>query len=162
MMDMISRTVVLMMALAGLLAGCAGEQIIDRGGPGPNAVVTDRSRWVLSGDFADPARAADDNVSTVAVSGEGPASFLQIDLGKVCVFNLIIVDHGPDRAMDVPGRIAVQMSSDGKTWTTEHVAPGTRRITYIPLVGPRLARYVRLQTQTPGPGPWTVAEVYFQ
>jgi len=145
-----------------LLGGCMGGQIIDHGNGVASAALSDKSRWTLSGDFTDAANAADDSVHTVAVSSDSPTSFLQIDLGKPCLFNLIIIDHGPAREFDFPGRIAVLMSYDGKTWTSEYVAPGTRRITYIPLVGARLARYVRLQTQVRGDGPWTVAEVYFQ
>jgi len=137
-------------------------QIIDHGPREAGAAISDKSQWKLSGDFTDPAHAADGDVLTVATSSASPTSFLQIDLGKPCVFNLIVIDHGPDHSTDFPGRLTVTMSYDGKTWGEETAVQGTRRITYIPLVGPRLARYVRLQTQVRGDGPWTVAEVYFQ
>jgi len=147
---------------AGLLGGCMGGQIIDYDGLGANASITPKSQWKLSGDFTDLANAADDDVRTVATSGDGPESFLQIDFGKPCVFNLVIIDHGPDRALDFPVRLVLLTSYDGRTWTTEYIASGTRRITYIPLIGARLARHVRLVTQVRGDQPWTMGEVYFQ
>jgi len=148
-------------AAASLLGGCMRGQIIDHEGRAI-ALITPKSQWKLSGDFTDAAKAADDNVNTVATSSDSPTSYLQIDLGKPCVFNLIIIDHGPDNQHNFPGRLVVMTSYDGKNWTTEYVVHGTRRITYIPLVGAKLARYVRLVTQVRGEQPWTVGEIYFQ
>jgi len=137
-------------------------QIIDHGPREATASVSDRSLWRFAGDFSDAGNAADNDVLTVATSSATPTSHLQIDLGKPCVFNLIVIDHGPDYEQAFPGKLVVQTSYDGRDWNDEPAVAGTRRITYILLSGPRLARYIRLQTQVRGDSPWTVAEVYVQ
>ena len=146
-MTLIAATVV-------FLGGCA-TNIVD-------STVSNKGNWRLSGDFRDVARAADGDIGTAASSGDNSTASIMIDLGKPCMFNTIILDHGPDHERNFPNRISVVTSYDGRFWTNVYVVQGTRRITYIPLLTPTLARYIRLQTLVKNDEPWTIAEIYLQ
>jgi len=146
-MTVIAATVVFM-------GGCA-TSIVD-------STVSNKTNWRLSGDFHDAAKAADGYIGTAASSGDNPTASIIIDLGKPCMFNTIILDHGPDNEHNFPNRLSVVTSYDGRAWTNVYVVQGTRRITYIPLLTPTLARYIRLQTLVKNDEPWTIAEIYLQ
>jgi hypothetical protein len=129
--------------------------------PGPPP-VTPRKTWRATGDLRDPAKALDGDLSTAAVSGSSYANaHIDVDLGKACMFNRIIVEHGPDE-FGFPHRMAVLTSLDGRYFTPLTQVPGKRRVTNVSLIGPVLARYVRLQAISPGARPWSVAEIYLQ
>lgn len=135
------------------------------GGCGP--IVASKStanpgQWRVGGDFRDAAKAVDGNINTFASSGDNATASITIDLGKPRMFNTIVLDHGPDHEFNYPTRLSVVTSYDGRTWTSVYVVQGTRRVTYIPLVTPNLARYIRLQTIVKSDKPWMIAEIYVQ
>ena len=129
--------------------------------------VTARSLWSASGNLDNPALAFDGNLGTAAVAqaGSNPPS-LTIDLGQVCMFNFIAIDHGADQ-LGYARRVQIDTSIDGRTFTARIVGPGTRRVSDFLLQTPAhpnpvLARYVRITAVESGQRPWSVAEVYLQ
>lgn len=153
------RAVVMIVLGAGIPGiGCSGP--IYRDGRAEAALITPRDTWRLSGDMKSVFLAADQNISTAAVSGDSSGrGTITIDLGKPCVFNMVIIEHGEDEMGFAP-HVAVLTSLDGQVFTQNCVGVGTRRVTILYLGGPALARYVRLQALTVGQRPWTVAEIY--
>jgi hypothetical protein len=153
---------VLTSGLAGLAPGCAQSPIYDPAENHPIGNVSQRHLWRLGGDLKDPAKAADGDLATAATDPQRRANAtLTIDLGKPCVFNLVIVDHGLNQ-YGFCRRMVVLTSMDGQTFTQRHAVPGTRRVTAAMLPEFVLARYIRLQAATPGDRPWSIAEVYIQ
>jgi len=122
--------------------------------------ITPPARWIVTGNVQSPAKAIDGNVATAAIGPQGQANgWIVIDLGKICLLNMVVIDHGPDE-FGYCRELAVQTSDDGQTWTLQAVVPGLRRVTNCLFTGPELARYVKLQCLTPGARPWSVAEIY--
>jgi hypothetical protein len=132
------------------------------GGAALGSSLTPKKTWHAAGNLRDPAKAIDDDTGTAAVSTNSYANaFIDVDLGKVCLFNRIIVDHGPDE-YGFPTRMAVYTSLDGQSFSPLTQVAGKRKVTNVLLISPVLARYVRLQVVSPGPRPWSVAEISFQ
>ena len=126
------------------------------------ASITPRTTWRASGSIANPGNAVDDDLLTAASSGYQKAGGeIVIDLGKQCLFSLIIIDHGESQD-GYARRVGVATSTAGKVYTERFTAPGSRRVTHVLLPKPTSARYVRLRVTTPGSRPWSVAEVYLQ
>ncbi|MBS3733574.1 MAG: discoidin domain-containing protein [Phycisphaerae bacterium] len=151
-------------AVAALPLGCEPSELYRNTRQFTEDTLAPRSEWQARGrGFDAPPHAIDSNTQTVARTrrGYGDAS-LTLDLGDVCLFNMVILDHGSAGEMGFAGRVAVLTSIDGKTFTRCAAAPGTRRITLIPVVTPTLARYVRIQAVSPGGRPWSIAEVHLQ
>jgi hypothetical protein len=147
---------------AVLASGCDSTAEEGGGAPSPGSVITPRNTWRASGDLRDPAKAIDGDLSTAAVSGNPYANaHIELDLGKPCLFNRLVVEHGPDEH-GFPARMAVFTSLDGQTFTSQGEFSGKRHVTNVVLITPVLARYVRLQAVSPGARPWSVAEVYLQ
>jgi len=147
---------------AAWLGGCGGPIYGRQSGSLPTASITDRATWQISGTLKNLPSAIDGDVATSAVSfPAGGNGVVTLDLGKPCVFNLIVVDHGPSE-MGYAARLAVLTSLDGQKFTRRHVASGTRRVSLLNIVTPTLARYVRLQVVQPGALPWSVGDVYLQ
>jgi hypothetical protein len=143
------------------LAGCPPYSSL-RAPQSPGAVLSERSTWRADGDLDDVNKAIDGNILTIARSTfENPTANLTIDLGKPCVFNRIIIEHGQDE-FGYCDRFAVLTSMDGRNYTQQTEMSGVRKVTNVVLVTPVMARYVRLQVTVPGPQPWAVAEVIFQ
>ncbi|MFW6133196.1 MAG: discoidin domain-containing protein [Planctomycetota bacterium] len=147
-----------------LAAGCAPSDLYRNTRQFTSGTLTPRSDWQATGrGFDKPALAIDDEPLTVArTSRRYGNAHLTLDLGEVCLFNMVIIDHGGTDEMGFAGRVAVLTSIDGEKFTRCAAAPGTRRITIIPIVTPILARYVRIQAVSPGGRPWSVAEVHLQ
>ena len=126
------------------------------------ARVTARKQWKASGNVVDAAKAIDGRDSTRAVSRqlqEDPQ--ITIDLSQLCFFNMITIEHGSDEH-GYARRVAVSTSRDGKQFTHRHSAPGNRRVTYVALIAPVLARYVRISAVGKGSRPWSLAEIRIQ
>jgi len=148
--------------LAAFAASCNGPIYHHRRSYSPAAAVPDRQKWRITGDLRDPQKAADGNISTAALSQRNyDSAYITIDLGKVSMFNMVIVDHGNEE-FGFCRRLAVDTSLDGKSFTFQYAAPGTRRVTLLVLPKPVLARYVRLRTIVPGVRRLSVAEVYLR
>ncbi len=126
------------------------------------ADISSKRLWRLTGEMANPQAAADEDLTTSAQSDYNSAgAALTIDLGRPCLFQTVILDHGNARDGHAR-RIAVAVSMDGRTFIDQHVGPGKRRVTIVSLPKPVLARYVRVRVVGSGPQPWSVAEVYLQ
>jgi hypothetical protein len=152
-----------LIVLVAACCGCDGQIYSDNIISGSAISIPAKSRWRATGDLVDISNAADGNVNTFALSRESYENAkLTIDLGKPCVFNTIVLDHGSANQFGFCRRQAVQISYDGRNYTQVYTGPGTRRITYLNLVTPTLARFVRIVALVPGDRPWSVAEVYFQ
>ncbi len=129
------------------------------------AKITPRSKWIATGNLGDPSKAIDGKIGTITVVGDPrrPADLI-IDVGKVCTFNMIVIDHGTQE-MGVSRWLGIATSSTKKPddFTRDsYVAVGTRRITTVVLQRTVLARYVRLRVIRQGANPWAVAEVHLQ
>lgn len=146
----------------GCFLAASGCDPVHNGGPkfmGGNRLSL-RSRWIVTGDLRNPQFAVDGNINTAAVSDVAYRNAaLTIDLGKVCLFNMITVDHGSDE-FGYCGKVALLVSDDGETFHPQIIVPGLRRVTTIVLVRQVLGRYVRLQAVVPGDRPWSIAEVH--
>ena len=158
-----------MKALSCVLAAVSGCCLLAPGCTGPiyqpgqqyfPDAISPRTQWTATGTVADPVKAIDGNVATAAVAPVGVADpMLVVDLGKPCLLNMIVVDHGANE-MGYCRLLAVQTSDDGMHWVERASVPGLRRVTNVLLTSQVLARYVRLKVARPGGGPWSVAEVY--
>jgi len=159
----VNRTVLALFVSAAGVVGCGPDPIMSHDGPrAPTSAVTPPSGWkVLSSTLTDPQKAIDGDVQTVAVSGGTYENAqITIDLGKRCVFNQVVIDHGPNE-YGCARRVAIFTSRDGKDFSQkQYEGPGTRRVTYAILVNPALSRYVRIQVVRQGDYPWSVAELY--
>ncbi|MFB3891315.1 MAG: discoidin domain-containing protein [Phycisphaerae bacterium] len=144
-----------------VLGGCAGP-IYEHGRTSSAASVSDYSTWRIYGDLLDLPKAIDGNINTAAyTSGNYANAAFTIDLGKPCLFNMVVVDQGLAE-MNFPRRIAVYLSMDGRNFTYVYSAPGTRRVTVLNWVKPEVARFIRVQAIVPSDRSWSVAEVYVQ
>jgi hypothetical protein len=122
--------------------------------------ISPRHRWKVWGDLRDAQRAVDGSIYTAAVSAPNyDGAVLNIDLGKSCLLNMVVIEHGPDE-YGFPRNMAVLTSTDGKRFRRQIVVPGLRRITTAVLVKQVLTRYVRLQVTKQSSKPWSVAEVH--
>jgi len=145
--------------------GCGGlPEYGGGGGANVPAKITPRTMWrvVGSGGIEGAARALDDDRDTAAVSGASyEKAYVTIDLGKVCLFNMVAIDHGPSE-YGFCERVAVLTSLDGGAYTPRQSEPGTRRVSIVSLIRPVLARYVRIRADAESGRPWSIAEVYLQ
>lgn len=152
----------LILILTAAMAGGCGGDFMDMSGRPAASIVPDRRQWTVTGDVSRPARAADANAQTAAVSAaEYDGATVTVDFGKACLFNLAVIDHGPYE-MGFAKRVAISTSLDGETFTYRKGATGTRGVTAISLITPVLARYVQFKAVMPGDQPWSVAEIHFQ
>ena len=156
------RTLALMLALTVCMSvGCVGNLYDNRGRGGLAESVTPVSQWNASGNLSNLQNAIDGNVLTVAVGGDSGNDSITIDLGKVCYFNMVAIDHGP-RQHGFAQRVAILTSLSGDQYTYRKSGPGNRRVTVLLLDQAVLARYVRVQVVMARPEPWSVGEVYLQ
>jgi len=151
-----------LLVLVAAAGGCATGRIYsDNHGTILPGDISPRSQWKLSGPLTDLAAITDGQLATAAVAQQStPAPTITIDLGRPCMFNLVIVDHG-ERLGACAQRVRVLTSDDGRQFTPQHETPGTPRVTSVMLRGFALARYVRIEA-IGGDEPWAVAEVYLQ
>ena len=157
--------------LATVLAGCVllgsgcgptGNLYLHRGAKPPAAAISDPRTWHLSGAVRDVQLAVDGDRSTAAIGTViDKNTSITIDLRKACLFNAVFIHHG-SMTDGYCGRVAVLTSLDGRAFTPRLEAPGTPQVTSLLIIKPVLARYVRLKPLRPGPGAWSVAEVYLQ
>ena len=145
------------LCVSAFLAGCVDTP--PEGSAPSGALVTPREAWRAYGDLREPGKAIDGDLGTAAVSGGSSAKpTIEIDLGKLCLFNRVMVEHGPDE-YGFPDKMAVSTSQDGQAFQPQCVVPGKRRVTNALLITPVLARYIRLEASSPGSRPWSVAEI---
>jgi hypothetical protein len=153
----LAETITLVLCLA---AGC-GSPIYQEGRSQASA-ISPRTAWQASGDMRSLQAAIDGDISTAATSASPDGGgAITIDLGKPCVFNMVVIEHGTNE-FAFARRVAMLTSLDGIAFTQRYSALGTRRVTILCPAAPILARYVRLYATVPGDLPWSVAEVYLQ
>ena len=150
--------------IAAVATGCSNSTAINLRDPA-RKTISPPSTWRIScseGDFTNIRNAIDGSARTVALSRSSykGASFT-IDLGRICNFNMIILLHGP-KEHGFARKVAVSTSVDGKQFQTVHAAPGTRKYTYLALLTPVNARYLRLTAVAQGARPWAISGVYLQ
>jgi len=168
------RTIVMLTSLAVLLGGaigCDSTQSYNESNKQAASAITPRAGWTISSssDVLNPELALDGNVSTAAQSGTNQqGAWVTIDLGKTCLFNTVIVDHGTSE-QSYAGRVAIYTSTDGENFTYRFTGPGNRRVSLFSLVTPVLGRYVRLEVVKPQGGnyeptsrTWALAEIYLR
>jgi len=153
---------VLATAAVFVALGACGCGVAYQDGRSAAAAISLRSAWKVTGDMRSVGYAIDQDVTTAAISSSADnKGMLTIDLGKPCLFNMVVIDHG-GREKGFARRVAVLTSIDGEIFTHHYAGPGTRKVTILWLGAPTLARYVRLQTLVGGDEPWSVAEVHLQ
>ncbi len=146
------------------LTGCDTNFAAD--GPRvPRGGISSMSRWSIAaqqGAFEGLANAIDgSNLTAAKVSGDYVGASFTIDLGRHCMFNMIVLCHGRDEN-GYTRRVSVEVSNDGKTFQASYSTLGTRAQTYVPLLTPVTARYVRITATESGVMPWVISQVYFQ
>ncbi len=152
----------ILLLLGSLSPGCKDTATQQTLGPTPIAALGDPKAWKVSGELENTGAAVDGRIDTAATSApSGLGASLTIDLGKTSLFNMVVIEHGPNPE-GYARRVSVFTSVDGQKFTLLHTSPGTRRRTYLSVLTPVLARYVKLQAIIEEGRPWSVAEVYFQ
>lgn len=148
------------------MAACGCDPKFDYSGDRaqPEAIAA-QTEWKVTGtpgEFSFLTFAYDGNPMTVCQSksyNRGQA--ITIDFSRPCIFNMIAIQHGPFE-YGFAKEVAVEISNDGKTFTRIFNGEGTRKITYLCILSPVKARYVRLVALRPGAEKWSIAEIYFQ
>lgn len=134
----------------------------NRAAPG---VISSNKEWTIvahGGGFKDVRSAIDDNQATSALSGRGYTNAsLTLDLGRSCYFNCIAILHG-NHQDGYARQVALSSSLDGKTYKHQKTVYGTRKVTYILLVQPIRARYLRFTAVRQNIHPWSISEIYLQ
>ena len=125
--------------------------------------IRDRSNsWAVSSNFGDAKVINDGSVGTCLVTpNTNDSAYIVVDMGKRCLFNQVIIDHGSNE-LGCARRVAVYTSLDGREYTQQYVASGTRRVTYLNLITPVLARFIRVQVVQHGDRPWSISEIYIR
>lgn len=142
--------------------GCADPNYGSSAAGGAAARIGPKGNWAASGTVPAAQLAVDGDKQTVAKAGTNRTdAMLQIDLGEISLFNMVVIDHGEEE-MGFGRQVAVETSLDGRSWERVLTAPGKRKVTVLNMIRPQLARYVRLTVLEPGERPWAVAEVHLQ
>lgn len=127
--------------------------------------LSDKHTWKISakGDTFKHLRwAIDQNLLTVAETSRNyRQASVTIDLTRPCLFNLVMIVHG-DKEFGFARRVSIATSNDGRNFTHRYTASGTRQVTYLPLLEPVSARYIRITAVQPGTRPWALAEIVIQ
>ena len=145
-------------------SGCGAGAIYSGGSMFNPPAITPKAKWAIYGDLLQIRHAIDGDTYTAAVEksyGRQKQSSFTIDLGRVCLFNTVVIDHGVDE-FGYCRTVGVSSSTDGDSFKQCHSGPGTRRVTILSLPTATLARYVRVHCEVANPRPWSVAEVYLQ
>ncbi len=149
---------------AGLLGGC-GPKFVHNKTVFPKQ-ISPYYVWAISdhprGTFSNLRSAIDNNNLTMATSKKDyKGASVTIDFGRSCLFNSISILHG-ENEFGFAGRVAVTTSLDGRKFIHRRTFPGNRKITYLLLMTPVRARFVRLTAVSRGSKPWAIAEIYVQ
>ena len=131
----------------------------------PRGGISAMTRWTISapqGQFEGLENAIDGSSQTAAkASGDYTGASFTVDLGRHCIFNMIVLAHGREEN-GYAGRVGIEVSTDGKTFQGGWSSLGTRAQTYIPLLTPITARYVRITATEASVMGWVISQVYFQ
>ncbi len=104
----------------------------------------------------------DGNNLTMAVSKKNyQGASITIDFGRSCLFNFISILHG-ENEFGFARKVSVSTSLDGRRFVHRRTFTGNRKVTYLLLMTPVRARFVRLTAVARGSKPWAIAEIYVQ
>ncbi len=124
-----------------------------------------QSNWKITssgGRFLNLRGAIDGNPTTMAISGRRYRNTsVTVDLGRRCLLNVIALRHGL-LEHGFARKVSLSTSLDGKNFTKQYQCAGTRKVTYIPVLTPITARYIRITAVSPGSEPWAISEIYMQ
>lgn len=124
--------------------------------------ISPRQQWKIDGTLNNPLYAIDGNINTAATIGSPYRNAqLTIDLGKACLFNMVVIEHGA-KEFDFTRRITISSSTDGKNFIPQVEVPDLRRVATVLLRHQQLARYIRIQATEEGAATWSIAEIYVQ
>jgi len=153
---------IVLATIGACLTGCTNTATQQTIGPTPTAAVAPIQQWKVQGTLRNVQSAVDGNLNTAATAAGGASNaVLTVDLDQMSLFNMIVIEHGA-RGEAFARRVSVLTSADGENFKLVHTSPGTPRKTYISILTPVLARYVRFQAILDQDTPWSVAEIYFQ
>ncbi len=146
------------------LSGCDPEFKQD----GPRFMphmISSPSSWSITsrnGTFLNLNGAIDSmNMTAATTVGDYRNASVILDLSRPCMFNMVAVLHSVNE-FGYASMVSLDTSNDGKKWTHRLTIPGTRKVTYFPLLTPVTARYVRITAIRPGRLGWHISEIYFQ
>ena len=146
-------------------AGCDMEGFNYDGNRAAPGVITSNKEWTVvahGGSFKDIRSSIDNNQATAAVSGRNYMNAaVTLDLGQMSYFNCIAILHGNNED-GYARQVALSTSHDGKTYKHQKTVYGTRKVTYILLVQPIRARYIRLTAIRQNVQPWSISEIFIQ
>ena len=147
-----------------LLPGCEPKFDMSRGTMlGDN--ISPQNTWKISstgGGFIGLRQAIDGSAITFAITSKRyNNATITLDLGRPCIFNLVALRHGMNENA-FARRVSLSTSLDGKKYTSRYECIGTKRITYIPILTPITARYIKIRATVPGRESWSIAEIYLQ
>ncbi|MCK5113303.1 MAG: discoidin domain-containing protein [Phycisphaerae bacterium] len=147
------------------LGGCDPQFDLNRGNIFGTDAISSQLTWKIQSQhgFKDAKKSIDGNSNSYAITrGKNyRGASLTIDLERQCVFNMVVIIHGA-REFDFAKEVQLSISSDGKNFKPCYQTFGTRKITYLPVLTPVTARYIRLTAIEPGAKPWAIAEIYLQ
>ncbi|MBN1941897.1 MAG: discoidin domain-containing protein [Phycisphaerae bacterium] len=145
--------------------GCEMEGFNYSGERAAPGVISTNKEWTIvahGGGFRNIRSAIDDNQLTAAQSGRNYANaVITLDLGRSCYFNCIAMLHG-ELEDGYPRQLSLSTSLDGQTYRHQKTVYGTRKVTYILLVQPIRARYLRFTAVRQGAQPWSISEIFLQ
>lgn len=151
--------------VVGLSAGCELEGFDQTGGSVMPATIAPRKEWTIKARgavFHKIDKAIDSSKSSAAVSGRNYTNgTVTVNLGRTSYFNSVAILHGPN-----PGgyarQVALSTSLDGRRYTHQETVYGTRKVTYILLVQPVRARFIRFTAVRQGATPWSISQIFLQ
>ena len=147
------------------LAGCDPQFDLRRGNIFGTDAISSQLTWKVKSKhgFKDARKAIDGSSHTYAItSGKNySGASITIDLDRQCIFNMVVLIHGR-KEFGFAKEVQLSISSDGKNFKSCYQTFGTRKVTYISILTPTTARYIRLTAVKPGSKPWAIAEIYLQ
>ena len=105
--------------------------------------------------------ALDGNISTAWATGTAqvPGQSFTVDLGGMKEFNKILFDSGAGYPNDYPASYAIEVSSDGTTWTKVASGYGTNRLITEDLWTSTWARYIKITQTGTKSNWWAISEI---
>ena len=162
-----TKIIVTMLVCAILIgfSGCDPQFDLGRGNIFGTDAISSQLTWKVEAKhgFKDASKAIDGNSNSYAItSGKNyTGAYITIDLERQCIFNMVVLIHGP-REFGFAKEVQLSISTDGKKFKSCYSTFGTRKITYISVLTPVTARYIRITATKPGSKPWAIAEIYLQ
>ena len=147
------------------LVGCDPQFDLGRGNIFGTDAISSQLAWKITSQhgFKGARKAIDGSSHTYAITTgkDYSGASITIDLERQCIFNMVVLIHGR-KEFGFAKEVKLSISTDGKHFKPCYQTFGTRKITYISVLTPVTARYIRFTAVKPGSKPWAIAEVYLQ